>query len=191
MVGDELEFQKIYADYRPRVLRYLTGLVGAFEAEDLTQEVFLRIHQALPAFRGESRISTWIYRIATNAAYDRMRQSSYRNEASQELLVGADELEDSEPGEQAEQGAYNGEAALSVEQYLHRKQRLDCFCDFIENLPENYRLVVALNTLESFTAREIAEILGLSLDVVKIRLHRGRAKLLEELKARCKPEDWL
>lgn len=186
MVDDEHNFQKIYADFRPRILRFLAGLVGEFEAEDLTQEVFIRVSQALPTFRYESRLSTWIYRIATNAAFDRLRQPTYRRAA----LVALPDDPDS--GEQVlDQDIWSGEPAQSVEQRLHRKQRFECYCDFIEKLPENYRLVVALSQLEDFTAKEMADILGLSVDVVKIRLHRGRARLLEEIKTHCKPEDWL
>ena len=72
----ELEFEEIYTDFRPKVQRYLTRMVGEHEAEDLTQEVFIKISRALDAFRGESQLSTWVYRIATNAALDRLRASS-------------------------------------------------------------------------------------------------------------------
>ena len=68
-----LEFPQIYTAYWPKIARYLARLVGEDEAEDLTQEVFIKVSQALPGFRGESSVSTWLYRIATNAAYDRLR----------------------------------------------------------------------------------------------------------------------
>ena len=84
-----------------------------------------------------------------------------------------------------------GEEALSPEQQLFRKERYECYGDCIETLPLNYRTIIQLSELENFAANEIAEILGLSLDVVKIRLHRGRKRLLEELKSHCKTEDWL
>jgi RNA polymerase sigma-70 factor (ECF subfamily) len=78
-----------------------------------------------------------------------------------------------------------------VEEDLFRKQRLQCYCDFVERLPEKYRKIVALAELEELAINEIADLLGLSVDVVKIRLHRGRVKLLKELVAHCKPEDWI
>lgn len=68
-----MDFEQIHAAFRPKVQRYLARLVGEGEAEDLTQEVFLRISRALPTFRGECQLSTWIYRIARNAALDRLR----------------------------------------------------------------------------------------------------------------------
>ncbi len=83
------------------------------------------------------------------------------------------------------------EQAKSIEQQACRDEMLECYRDYVQALPVNYRAVVALSDFEEFTANEIADILGLNVDVVKIRLHRGRARLLKELKAHCKPEDWL
>jgi RNA polymerase sigma-70 factor (ECF subfamily) len=74
-------FAAIYADLQPKVLRYLTGLVGPDEAEDISQNVFLKVHAGLKDFRGEASLSTWIYRIATNAALDRLRSRSFREAA--------------------------------------------------------------------------------------------------------------
>lgn len=181
----ELEFDKIHAAFRPRVLRYLTRMVGEHEAEDLTQEVFVKISRGLETFRGESQLSTWIYRIATNAALDRLRDPALKRIAREGLPSGADATE----GE--ERGIEIVAAAPSLDQQICRKERYDCYRDFIADLPPNYRTVVALSELEELAASEIAEILGLSLDVVKIRLHRGRTRLLSALKNNCKPEDWL
>lgn len=187
MPDPALDFQKIHADFRPRIQRYLARLVGEFEAEDLTQEVFLRVSQKLDTFRGEASLSTWIYRIATNAALDRMRQPAFRRTVQSDPL----EAVDSGAAEIPDQDVWRGAPAPSIEQQVHHREREACYCDFLERLPENYRLVVALCEIEEFTAREAADILGLSVDVVKIRLHRGRQRLLAELKAFCKPEDWL
>jgi RNA polymerase sigma-70 factor (ECF subfamily) len=73
-----LEFEHIHAAFRPKIERYLTRMIGEYEAEDLTQDVFVRISQALKTFRGECELSTWIYRIATNAALDRLRSPSFQ-----------------------------------------------------------------------------------------------------------------
>jgi RNA polymerase sigma-70 factor (ECF subfamily) len=86
---------------------------------------------------------------------------------------------------------WTGEEAQSPEQQLFHKERYECYCDCIETLPSNYRTIIELSELEKLAANEIADILGLSLDVVKIRLHRGRERLLRELKSHCKAEDWL
>jgi RNA polymerase sigma-70 factor (ECF subfamily) len=84
------DFQEIYSDYYPKLVRYLTGLVGEAEAEDLTQEAMVKINNGLDQFRGESKISTWIYRIATNTARDRFRSAAFKADS---VTAQADEDE--------------------------------------------------------------------------------------------------
>jgi len=83
-------FQEIYHDYYPKLVRYMTGLVGEADAEDLTQEAMVKINRGLDQFRGESSISTWIYRIATNVARDRFRSAAFKTES---VTIQADEEE--------------------------------------------------------------------------------------------------
>jgi RNA polymerase sigma-70 factor (ECF subfamily) len=179
----EQDFQNIYDTYQLRILRYLVRLVGEPEAEDLAQEVFAKVSQALQSFRGGSQLSTWLYRIATNAAIDRIRTASFRQPAELSLLEDSAETQDKD--------VWTGEETPSIEQQLMRKERYDCFVEYVKRLPPNYRTVVVLSELEEMPNNQIAEILGLSLEVVKIRLHRGRTRLLQELKAHCSAEDWL
>jgi RNA polymerase sigma-70 factor (ECF subfamily) len=80
---------------------------------------------------------------------------------------------------------------FSLEQRAMRKERYQCFRNFVENLPADYRTVVVLSELEGLSSNEIASVLGVSLNAVKIRLHRARTKLFQEPKTHCKPEDWL
>jgi RNA polymerase sigma-70 factor (ECF subfamily) len=61
MTDDELEFQKLYNEFKPKIFRYIKRLAGEYAAEDLTQDVFIKVSNALKSFRGESQISTWIY----------------------------------------------------------------------------------------------------------------------------------
>jgi RNA polymerase sigma-70 factor (ECF subfamily) len=187
MEGATLDFQTIHADFRQRIQRYLTRLVGEYEAEDLTQEVFIKISQALHNFRGESKLSTWIYRIATNTALDRLRSPSFKRMVQDESWENADSLFI----EIEIRDVMLGGGAPSPEQHLFRKERYECYWDHIRHLPTNYRTIVILSELEELAANEIAEILGLSVDVVKIRLHRGRTRLLQELRDHCRAEDWL
>jgi RNA polymerase sigma-70 factor (ECF subfamily) len=183
MSCDELEFQKIHEAFRPKIHRYLTHLVGDPEAEDLTQEVFVKVSRALETFRGESQLSTWLYRIATHADIDKIRSLSFRQDAQNNSLDDSNEDENRD--------VWTGEEPPLLEQQFMRKERYHCFENFIENLPPHYRTVVALSELGELTNNEIAEVLGLSLDTVKIRLHRGRTRLLKELKTHCKAEDWM
>lgn len=182
MSHNELEFQEIHDTFRPKIHRYLTRLVGEHEAEDLTQEVFVKVSQALKTFRGESQLSTWIYRIATNAALDRLRSPSFRQMVQKRLANDSIALAEIEP---SDKDVWTGEETPSLETSLIRKEMNECIRNFIENLPTDYRTVVVLNELQELTNNEIAEILGLSLDVVKIRLHRARARLRKELETHC------
>jgi RNA polymerase sigma-70 factor (ECF subfamily) len=183
MDASELDFPQIYEAFQPRIHRYLLHLVGEPEAEDLTQEVFVKVSQSLGAFRGESQLSAWLYRIATNAAIDRMRSASFRQGAGLDSLELSDETDGRD--------AWTGEEAPSLEQQLMQKEMYACFVEYVKRLPPNYRTVVVLSELEQLPNDEIARILGLRLEVVKIRLHRGRHRLLQELRDHCKAEDWL
>ncbi len=183
MSARQLEFKEIHDEFRLKIRRYLARLVGEGEADDLTQEVFVRVSRALPTFRGESQLSTWIYRVATNAAIDKMRTASFRQDAQQDSMDDATETEAKD--------IWTGEETPSLEQQAMRNEMYECFQGYVEKLSANYRTVVVLSELEQLTNEEIAEILGLSIDVVKIRLHRGRERLLKELKENCKAEEWL
>lgn len=179
MVDCEFNFQKIHRDFRPRILRYLTRMVGENEAEDLTQEVFAKIHQALKAFRGESSLSTWIYQIATNVAIDRLRRPSARHGDKKRLPV--EDIAETEE----EKDMWTGEQTASTEQRVIREEMNGCVREIIKTLPETYRSVIVLSELEGFKDAEIADILGLSLQTAKIRLHRARTRLKKELKTAC------
>src|SRR3990170_8809769 len=87
---ESMDFDALYIRYRPGIVRYLSRIVGRHEAEYLAQEVFVKVGRGLPGFRGESRISTWIYRIATNAALDRLRKPSFETGGAEGTPGGAD-----------------------------------------------------------------------------------------------------
>jgi RNA polymerase sigma-70 factor (ECF subfamily) len=154
-------------------------MVGPDEAEDLTQDVFLKVIQALPGFRGQSTVSTCLYRIATNAALDKLRRSQL-----QRAIPAAANQADGEAGSDAADMAVADETP-SAEQQLIREEMRNCLVENVEKLPRNYRTVVVLSELEGLRNSEIAEVLGVSLDTVKVRLHRARAKLKEALKEHC------
>jgi RNA polymerase sigma-70 factor (ECF subfamily) len=183
-----LNFEEIHEAYRPKIRRYLARMVGEEEAEDLTQEVFVKVHRALESFKGDSKFSTWIYRIATNAALDKLRSPSYQRIGECVPLT-----EESDPQEMAavEKVAATEREESSPERLVFLQQRFDCYRGILDALPINYRAVVALSEIGDLAADEIGKILGLSAGTVKIRLHRGRERLLRELKAHCRAEDWL
>ena len=175
------DFKTIHDSYRPRICRYLERLVGQSEAEDLTQEVFVRVSRGLPDFRGDSKLSTWIYRIATNVATDRLRSRSFKEAQS-------DKASPPDQGSGTDVDALPEEKNPSLERQLMQEEMSSCVHVYINTLPENYRVVVTLSEIEELTNQEIAEVLGLTLDIVKIRLHRGRARLKEKLRTGCRFE---
>jgi RNA polymerase sigma-70 factor (ECF subfamily) len=171
-------FEAIHSSYRPRIVRYLTRLVGPDAAEDLTQEVFIRVNRGLPDFKGAGKLSSWIYRIATNVATDRLRSRSFKQAQSDKVISHQE-------GSVEDANALPDEKSPSVERQLMRDQMSSCVHNYINTLPENYRAIVILSDIEGLTNQEIAEVLDVTLYTVKVRLHRGRAKLKEILRNGC------
>lgn len=167
-----VDFKSLHDQFRPRVLRYATRLVGDADAEDVAQSVMLKVSEGLSGFRGGSSISTWIYRIATNEVVDKLRQK-----ASQPLTDTGYEFDEGDLPLAAQ--------SPSVETAAIRGEMSACIGEFVDRLPDNYRTVMVLSEIEGFTNGEIAAILELPLDTVKIRLHRAREKLRKDLKAGC------
>lgn len=182
MSNTPIEFRHIHDTYRPKILRYLTRLVGEHEAEDVTQTVFVKVSEGLKNFRGEASLSTWIYRIATNAAVDRLRSHSTQRAVAVPLPAQST-LEEHFDADEYEASA--DERTPSVDSEAVRIEMNECIQGFIKNLPERYRTVIVLSDIEGFENNEIADILDLSLDTVKIRLHRARQQLKKELEAGC------
>jgi RNA polymerase sigma-70 factor (ECF subfamily) len=178
MSVSKVDFQDVYSTYYPKILHYLRRLVGVSEAEDLTQDVFLKVSQALEGFRGESSLSTWIYRIATNTALDRQRSASFQRAVQ-------DRSTEEKKAEAEDQDVWTRQKRIPLVQQLIHKEMHECIRDFIYRLPAGYRAVVILGELEDFKDREIAEILGVSLETVKMRLHRAREFLKKEFEAHC------
>jgi len=172
----ESDLKAIYETYRHRIHAYIGRLVGEAESEDVTQEVFTKVNQSLKDFRGGSRLSTWIYRIATNAALDRIRK---RGRSGVELSI--DDILETEENN----GISTVEQEPSTEQRVIRQEMNGCIRQIIETLPEAYRIVIVLSELEGLKDAEMAEVLGLSLQAAKIRLHRARTRLKKELKTAC------
>jgi RNA polymerase sigma-70 factor, ECF subfamily len=172
-----IDFDAIYRDYYPRIQRYLARLIGFDEAEDVAQEVFLKISGALDDFKGESTMLTWVYRIATNAALDRVRTPAYRASLTSVLLD-----ESCETGE----GVPPVEDRLPpVEDQAIRREMSACVQGLMAQLPDHYRTVLVLSETEGMKNGEIAEVVGVSLETVKIRLHRARTRLRAILEAHC------
>ena len=166
----------LFAEYQPRIRRYILSMVhDPVEADDLTQEVFLRAHRKLGSLRDRDALVSWLYRIATHACYDRFRKWSRQ--------PGLDPLDinGSVAGNAA--GADTDEPRL--DRMIERAEMSACVRGFLEDLSDEYRQVILLHDMEGLTNPEIAGMLGMSLDAIKIRLHRARRKLQGALAANC------
>jgi len=180
MKNSEPDFDSVYGEFHPKINRYLERMVGKTEAEDLTQEVFMKVNRSLKQFQGNSSLSTWIYRLATNSALDRLRSRTFREN---EQKISLSDIGDESAAE--EKDILTQEKELSAEREAIRTEMNDCIREFVDKLPENYRTVIILSELKDLKNQEIAEILGISLDAVKIRLHRARVRLKAEFEAGC------
>ena len=178
MTADELEFEQVYEKFQPKIHRYLIRLIGSKEAEDLTQEVFIKVNNALHTFKNQSQLSTWVYQIATHAVIDRTRSRSFKQESTE--LYSQSDIDVI-----ADHNTCSFKNPLLLEDQVVRGEMNECIKEFIAGLPENYRTVLTLSELEQFKTSEISVILGLSIGAVKIRLHRAKEKLKTELSANC------
>jgi len=173
-------FSKVYDDFHIKITHYLKRLVGELEAEEIAQTVFEKVSRNLNSFRGESKLSTWIYRIATNTALDKLKSSSFQYSQAGPLAPFPIDMPE------IEQAVSKASANLSSpDKTIIRNEMSECIREFVDRLPPDYRTIITLNEIEGFTNREIAEILGISLDTAKIRLHRARARLKESLETGC------
>lgn len=177
MSESQQDFAALYGEYYPKIVGYLRRLVGEAEAEDVAQEAFVKISRSMGGFRGESRLSTWMYRIAANTAMDHLRKPSTRR--SSRKKEGAAE------GDATPDDDFAVDGAPSHDTLLIRKDSNECIRGLVNDLPENYRAVLSLVDLEGFTNAETGDILGLSLNTVKIRLHRARLQLKQSIDHAC------
>jgi RNA polymerase sigma-70 factor (ECF subfamily) len=173
--GDELEVENatviFKGDYN-RIFRYIMSMVrDTAEAEDLTQETFLRAYRARNSLQDEGAQTAWLYRIATNVCLDRFRQSARR--APMESETDLDQVEVAEPD------------TPSLQQVIERDEMSACVQRYLNRLSDSYRAVILLHDMHELTSPEIAQLLGESLSAVKIRLHRARRKLGIALEAGC------
>jgi len=175
-----MEFQEIYKEFYPKIVRYLGRLTdNKEEAEDLAQDVFIKVNSSLGKFEGRSSLSTWIYKIATNTANDRFRSASFQK-GTKHTLSGEFLEENKE-----DKNVWTGDKENTSDKILEKKEMNDCIKRYAEDVNENYRTVFTLSEYEGLKNQEIADILGLSLDTVKIRIYRARTQLKKKMEKGC------
>ena len=158
--------------YRQRITRYIRYLLhDAAEAEDLTQETLLRAFQQQNNLRDAASLEGWIYRIATHASLDRLRQR--KRTSDRHIDLPAEELpiiDRSQPSPFA---------------VIQQSEMSDCVSRYVTELKDGYKAVVLLHDADGLTAEEISRLLGLPLTTVKMRLHRARQQLKVALNNAC------
>lgn len=159
-------FEELAADLGEQLTAYLTRMTGnGADADDLLQETLIRIARALPTFEGRSSPKNWAYKIATNVAIDFLRKTkkgSFTELVESEARSNGDE-----------------------EDRLVLDEMNDCVREVIDGLPPDYRAALILFNLQGRSVAETAQILDISISAAKVRIHRAKARLKEELSREC------
>jgi RNA polymerase sigma-70 factor (ECF subfamily) len=173
--GDEASFNYLAEKYHRPMIHFLYRMVGnQAVAEELAQEVFLRVYRARSSYRAEARFTTWLYRIATNLAVNQARDTRHERAAHTVYLDQPDpetgttpDLADDEP---------------TVEQRLLRDERMAAIRRHVMALPERQRMAVLMHKYQGMDYRQIGEVLKLSESATKSLLFRAYQTLREKLK---------
>lgn len=173
--GREESFEELVRRYQRPIVTYAYRLIGDYDAAlDLTQEVFIKVYSSLERYRPEYKFSTWIYKIAHNAAIDHLR----RNSGSRELESLASEAD----GVAFERPLAGG--ALTPEQLSERSERRAEIETVVQLLPAAYRELIILRHAHDLSYDEISEITNLPLGTVKNRIFRAREMMREQFARR-------
>src|ERR1035437_6306334 len=175
LAGETNAFERFVEHFRSKVFHYSWLMGGSPEdAEEVAQETLLKGFESFVQFREPDRVRAWVFRIARNVCLMQRRKSVFApaHELSLDELPPADEVPDA--GRAPEGELLRGELGAGIE----RRAVID---RVIVELPPSYRAVVLLRDLEELTTEETAQILDLGIDVVKTRLHRGRAAMRQKL----------
>jgi RNA polymerase sigma-70 factor (ECF subfamily) len=176
--GDPTAVEDLVRSHQTRVFNFAMRMCRNVEdAKDILQETFLGMLRSIKEFRGESKFTTWLYRIASNACLKKRRRGVFEPEPEQELSL--DELmpragpdgrkpEIADWSQDAERALLRGELSAQMEAAIDR-------------LPREYKIVLVLRDIEGFSAEETAEMLKLSVPAIKSRLHRARVFIRREL----------
>ncbi len=171
--GSEPAFRQLVEQHREMVVNTCFSLVHDIDdAEDLAQEVFIEVFNSVNRFRGEARISTWLYRISVNKSLNFLRDNKKRKffKKIEEVFTGRN-YTDSDTGLSFEEPDIN----------LQEKQKAAILHKAIDSLPENQRIAFTLSKYEDLSYKEISDVMGVSLSSVESLIFRARKNLQEKL----------
>lgn len=172
---------KIYETYHGKVLAYAAKLIGRDDADDVAQEVFVKIGRSLESLADPSKLASWVYAITLNTVRDVARKHSSRKEG-QPSSTG---LGQGDGGEDDLLSRVPDSRSPTPEEAAMRAEMLACYLDYVEDLPANYFNVYMLREFDELSNEDIARRLSITVGTVKIRLHRARTKLHEQLRRDC------
>jgi RNA polymerase sigma-70 factor (ECF subfamily) len=163
-----MELLEIHDQYYQRVKKFILASVrDESVADDLTQETFMKVQGNLDTLRDRSKISSWVFRIAYHLCQDHFRALK-NSSAREEVHDGLVTLQE-----------------IPLQKKLEQEEMSRCVQDQLKLLPESLRNVLIFADVMEFTHQEIADILGLSVENVKVRVHRARKKMKDILKEKC------
>ena len=170
---DETAFNELIVVYERRVFSLVLRMLGRrAEAEEITQDVFVQVFKSVDSFRGDSKLSTWIFRVAVNLCKNRMKYNARRGGKNQQDL---DSL-----GEHTSMWAAEGVSAGATsrpDDLVEGQQLVEVVREAIGELEPEFRQLVILRDVEDLSYEEIAEVTNLPVGTVKSRIHRGRSQL--------------
>jgi len=177
--GDDSSFELLLRKYRTPVVNFLYRMVqDAAAAEDLAQEVFLRVYRARGQYLPTAKFTTWMFRIATNLAFNALRDGRYRQLEVSIDRSAVDRLGD---GESEQPALEIADRQPSIELELIRRDRAELIRRAVESLPEKQRAAVLLHKYQEMDYDEIARVLGCSESALKSLLFRAYETLRAEL----------
>jgi len=173
--GDESAFEYLVQKYRRPMVGFMYRMShNAAAAEDLAQEVFLRVYRSRTSYEASAKFTTWLYRIATNLAVNHARDT--RNERP-DKMASLDE-----PDEETGSTMDVADSSLTVEQNILRRERMAAIRAKVQGLPERQRTAVLMHKYQQMDYKQIAEVLKLSESATKSLLFRAYETLREQLK---------
>ena len=176
--GDADSFEAIVKKYEKMIYSLAMSKTNNREnAQDISQECFLRAYKMLASYRTDSAFSTWIYRICQNLIFDFYRKEKKMKTVS---LSFADESGEEHEKELQDTGA-------DVEEQLVRAEKIEKIRRIINSLPDDLREIIALRDLNNISYAQISEMLGIEIGTVKSRLNRAREKLKNYILKNCEP----
>ena len=174
--GQPEAFEALVLEYQDRVVGTCCRFVhNPQDAEDVAQEVFVEIYRSIGQFRGQSQLSTWIYRIAVTKSLDFVRRMNRKKRLGQvKRLLGFED--------QTHEAVFEAPDSSEPCEQLETQERRELLYRAIETLPESQRVAVLLHKMEQLSIAEVARIMGTTGSAVESLLHRARKRLAKVLK---------